>query len=95
MKIECAITCTGENGMLSFLGQENFDEQKNGFFVSSFGSEDRISERKAKKDRLSVNSPPIRKEKVKKAIRKKQNGEYDNEEVYKKIADRLIDLFGI
>jgi anti-sigma28 factor (negative regulator of flagellin synthesis) len=81
--------------MLSFPGEEKFDEQKNGFFVSSFDSEDRISERKAKKNRLSVNSPPIRKEKVKQAIRKKQNGEYDSEEVYRKIADKLIDLFGI
>lgn len=81
--------------MLSFPGEEKFDEQKNGFFVSSFDSEDRISERSAKKNRLSVNSPPIRKEKVKQAIRKKQNGEYDSEEVYRKIADKLIDLFGI
>jgi anti-sigma28 factor (negative regulator of flagellin synthesis) len=81
--------------MLSFPGEEKFDEQKNGFFFSSLDSEERISERSAKKSRLSVNSPPIRKEKVKQAIRKKQNGEYDSEEVYRKIADKLIDLFGI
>jgi anti-sigma28 factor (negative regulator of flagellin synthesis) len=81
--------------MLSFPGKEKFDEQKRGFFVSSFDSKDRISKRNAKKNRLSVNSPPIRKEKVKQAIRKKQNGEYDSEEVYRKIADKLIDLFGI
>ena len=40
-------------------------------------------------------SSPIRKEKVKEAKKKKQNGDYNSEEVYKKIADRLIDLFGI
>ncbi len=40
-------------------------------------------------------SSPIRQEKVKEAKKKKQNGDYNSEEVYKKIADRLMDLFGI
>jgi anti-sigma28 factor (negative regulator of flagellin synthesis) len=40
-------------------------------------------------------SAPIRRQKVEEAKRKKQNGDYDSQEVYRKIADRLIDLFGI
>ena len=48
-----------------------------------------------KKADLSDNSPPIRKEKVKEAKRKKQKGDYDNQEIYKKIADKLMDLFGV
>ena len=39
--------------------------------------------------------PPIRQEKIKEAKKKKQRGEYNSEEVYKKIADRLMDLFGV
>ncbi|MCK4783951.1 MAG: hypothetical protein KAV87_09390 [Desulfobacteraceae bacterium] len=39
--------------------------------------------------------PPVRKERVEEATRKKQNGDYDSQEVYQKIADRLMDLFGI
>jgi anti-sigma28 factor (negative regulator of flagellin synthesis) len=39
-------------------------------------------------------SPPVRKEKIKEAKKKKQRGEYNTDEVYKKIADRLMDLFG-
>jgi hypothetical protein len=38
---------------------------------------------------------PVRKERVEEATRKKQNGDYDSQEVYQKIADRLMDLFGI
>lgn len=36
-----------------------------------------------------------RKEKVKKAKKKKQNGDYNNEEVYGIIADRLMEIFRI
>lgn len=53
------------------------------------------SDRITKKAGLSGNSPPIRKEKVKEAKKKKQKGDYDSPEVYKKIADRLLDLFGV
>jgi hypothetical protein len=41
------------------------------------------------------NSTPVRERKIKQAIRKKQRGDYNNEEVYQKIADKLMDLFGV
>ncbi|MGB8657265.1 MAG: hypothetical protein WCE90_05715 [Candidatus Zixiibacteriota bacterium] len=44
---------------------------------------------------LSLDSNPIREDRVKEARKKRQRGEYNNEEVYKKIAERLMDLFGI
>lgn len=47
-----------------------------------------------KTDLLS-HSTPLRKEKVKEAKKKKQRGDYNSEEVYKKIADKLMDLFGV
>ncbi len=56
------------------------------------GADNRNLNRKAG---LSDDSPPIRKKKVKEAKRKKQNGDYDSQEVYKKIADKLMDLFRI
>ena len=56
------------------------------------GADNRNSDRKAG---LSDDSALIRKEKVKEAKRKKEKGDYDSREVYKKIADRLMDLFGI
>jgi anti-sigma28 factor (negative regulator of flagellin synthesis) len=40
-------------------------------------------------------APPVRKEKIKEAKKKKQRGEYNTDEVYRKIADRLMDLFGV
>ena len=40
-------------------------------------------------------SAPVRQERVEEAKRKKLNGDYDSQEVYQKIADRLMDLFGI
>ncbi len=55
-------------------------------------SEDNDFERKAGS---SIGSPSIRKKKIKEAKRKRRKGHYDSPEVYKKIADRLIDLFGI
>jgi len=58
-------------------------------------ADNHTSDRIAKKTDLSDNSPLIRKEKVKEAKRKKQKGDYDSQEVYKKIADKLMDLFGI
>jgi hypothetical protein len=54
-----------------------------------------ISDRITRKVDLSDNSPPIRKKKVKEAKKKKRKGDYDSQEVYKKIADRLMDLFGV
>jgi hypothetical protein len=39
--------------------------------------------------------PPLRRDKVEEARKKKQNGDYENQEVYRKIAERLIDSFGI
>ncbi len=58
-------------------------------------AENRTSDWITKKADLSDNSPPIRKEKVKEAKKKKQKGDYNSQEVYKKIADRLMDLFGV
>jgi hypothetical protein len=43
----------------------------------------------------SEKMPPVRKDKVEKAKKRKSNGDYDNQEVYRKIAERLIDSFGI
>jgi hypothetical protein len=43
----------------------------------------------------SDKSSSLRKEKVREAIRKKQDGRYDSEEVYRRIAEKLIDHFGI
>jgi hypothetical protein len=40
-------------------------------------------------------STPVRRERVEEATKKKQNGDYDSQEVYQKIADRLMDMFGI
>ncbi len=95
--------------MLSFSEKEEFENKKKNPDSSSFKKkngkkidrileqskcqgDNRISKRKAV---LSGDSPAIRKEKVEEAKKKKQNGDYDSREVYKKIADRLMDLFGI
>jgi hypothetical protein len=43
----------------------------------------------------SDKTPPVRKDKVEKARKKKSNGDYDSQEVYRKIAERLMDSFGI
>jgi len=40
-------------------------------------------------------STPIRRDRVEEAKRKKLNGDYDSQEVYQKIADRLMDIFGV
>jgi anti-sigma28 factor (negative regulator of flagellin synthesis) len=40
-------------------------------------------------------SPPVRKKKVEEAKKKRQNGDYNSREVYRKIAEKLIDSFGI
>lgn len=53
------------------------------------------SDGKMKKANLPDNSSSIRREKVEEARKKQQNGDYDNQEVYQKIAERLMDLFGI
>ena len=81
--------------MLSSNRKEEFENKKKGAFVSAFDKKDRISDGMTKGAGPSHDSPPVRREKVKEAKRKKKNGEYDSEEVYRKIADRLIDLFGI
>jgi anti-sigma28 factor (negative regulator of flagellin synthesis) len=47
------------------------------------------------KAKSSEKSPPVRKQKVEEARRKMLNGEYDTEEIYRKIAERLIDYFGL
>ncbi len=52
-------------------------------------------DRVAKKPGSGGISTPIRKEKVEEAKKRKLNGDYDSQEVYRKIADRLMDLFGI
>lgn len=54
------------------------------------GRQGRASDRTAG---TSEGSSPVRRSKIEEAKRKKQNGEYDNQEVYRKIAERLIDLF--
>ena len=47
------------------------------------------------KGKPSDKMPPVRKDKVEKARKKKSNGDYDSQEVYRKIAERLMDSFGI
>jgi hypothetical protein len=37
-------------------------------------------------------SSPVRRSKIEEAKRKKQNGEYDSQEVYRKIAERLVEI---
>jgi hypothetical protein len=50
---------------------------------------------RSKKSQMAFSPDPIREDKVKAAKIKKQRGDYSSEEVYRKIADRLMDLFGI
>ncbi len=45
--------------------------------------------------KMSDKPAPIRENKVKQAIMKKHRGDYNHPEVYEKIADRLMDLFGV
>jgi hypothetical protein len=44
---------------------------------------------------MSDKSSPVRRNKVEEAKRKRKNGDYDSGEVYRKIAERLMDDFGI
>ena len=44
---------------------------------------------------MSDKSSPVRQNKVEEAKRKRKNGDYDSQEVYRKIAERLMDDFGI
>ena len=44
---------------------------------------------------MSDKSSPVRRNKVEEAKKKRKNGDYDSREVYRKIAERLIDDFGI
>jgi hypothetical protein len=55
----------------------------------------RAFHKRGKKIDSSDISAPIRRERVEEAKRKRLNGDYDSQEVYEKIADRLMDLFGI
>ena len=55
----------------------------------------RVFHRRERKIDSSDMSIPIRRERVEEAKRKRLNGDYDSQEVYQKIADRLMDLFGI
>jgi anti-sigma28 factor (negative regulator of flagellin synthesis) len=55
----------------------------------------RGKEESERKNRNPFVSPPAREDKIKEAKKKKQRGEYNTDEVYKKIADRLMDLFGV
>jgi len=55
----------------------------------------RVFHKRERKIDSSDTSAPIRRERVEEARRKKLNGDYDSQEIYQKIADRLMDLFGI
>jgi hypothetical protein len=55
----------------------------------------RVFHKRGRKIDSSDISAPIRRDRVEEAKRKKLNGDYDSQEVYQKIADRLMDLFGI
>ena len=72
--------------IISVLPQSESQDQK---------AENRTSDRRAKQGELCHNSSSLRKEKVKEAKKKKEKGDYDTKEVYKKIADKLMDLFGV
>ncbi len=81
--------------MLCSAGNGELENENKSEFASSLGKENRVFGGETRRANLSHGSTTIRKEKVKEAERKKQNGEYYTEEVYRKIADRLMDLFGI
>jgi anti-sigma28 factor (negative regulator of flagellin synthesis) len=81
--------------MFSSAEKEGLGNEKKGAFIPSDKKKNHVSDGMTKKANHSDDSTPIRKKKVEEAKRKKQKGEYDSEEVYRKIADRLIDLFGI
>lgn len=81
--------------MFSSAGKEGLGNEKKGAFIPSDRKKDHVPDGMTRKAHHSDDSTPIRRKKVEEAKRKKQNGEYDSEEVYKKIADRLMDLFGI
>ena len=53
------------------------------------------SREKSRKKQMMLGSDPIRVDKVRDAKIKKQRGDYNSKEVYRKIADRLMVLFGI
>lgn len=59
------------------------------------GKDSSTMDRVAKEPDSRGISTPIRKEKVEEAKKRKLNGDYDSQEVYRKIADRLMDLFEI
>ncbi|UCB51779.1 MAG: hypothetical protein JSV10_07270 [Candidatus Zixiibacteriota bacterium] len=58
-------------------------------------TDSRAFHRRGRKINSSDISAPTRQERVEEAKKKKLNGDYDSQEVYQKIADRLMDLFGI
>jgi hypothetical protein len=58
-------------------------------------ADNRTADAKMKKADLPVSLSSVRSERVQEARKKRQNGDYDNREVYQRIAERLMDLFGI
>lgn len=54
-----------------------------------------LSESRTRKSQMTFSPDPIREDKVKAAKIKIQRGDYSSKEVYRKIAERLMDLFGI
>lgn len=84
--------------MLECSGQGELEGRKEDLFFRSERErriDDDALKRMGKRRYPLSDSAPIRRQKVEEAKRKKQNGDYDSQEVYRKIADRLIDLFGI
>jgi anti-sigma28 factor (negative regulator of flagellin synthesis) len=84
------------NRLFSASGQSPSDDGIN----SAFSGSERKGGTKRKhasnvKAKSSEKSPPVRKQKVEEARRKMLNGEYDTEEVYRKIAEKLIEYFGL
>ena len=57
--------------------------------------DNRIFHKRGRKIDSSDTSTPIRRDRVEEAKRKRLNGDYDSQEVYQKIAERLMDIFGI
>jgi hypothetical protein len=70
---------------------ENLRESKS----QDQAADNRNADEDMKKADLSVSSSSVRRERVQEARKKTQNGDYDNREVYQRIAERLMDLFGI
>jgi anti-sigma28 factor (negative regulator of flagellin synthesis) len=68
---------------------------KNGNRKESLSRQQEDGCSKAVRNKLSDKSTPVRKDRVEEAKKKRENGDYDIQEVYRKIAEKLIDSFGI